>query len=459
MASSDGHSTLMFIRHRQAFLDRMEEGDLALFPGAELVTRNHDVDFPFRQHSDFWYLTGLREPSGMLMLAKGISDVPDETLFLQPRDELAEIWNGKRLGAEGAMEQLGFVAAAPVEGFRSRFVDLLPRAKRLWVSLGSSSSFDQIVLAAMAELRGKIRLGLEPPQILVDPRPELAQMRLYKSDEELELMRRAAAISSEAHTLAMAQCRPGMNECELEALIHYTFRRHGCDDAGWAYPSIVASGDNACILHYTNNDQPMRDGDVVLIDAGAEYRSYGADITRTFPVNGKFTPAQRDVYEVVLAAQKASLDFSRPGCTHAQVHEASVRTLADGLVQLKVLDESVDEIIERQTYRRWYMHNTGHWLGLDVHDAGRYREGGESVDLAPGMVMTIEPGLYFQSGDEGIPAELRGIGVRIEDAIHITGGAPEVLTAATPKEVAEVEEACANERAEPPTLEMDKLTQ
>ena len=448
----------MFSRHRQVFLDRMEEGDLALFPGAELVTRNHDVEFPFRQHSDFWYLTGLREPAGMLLLAKGLSDVPEETLFLQPRDELAEIWNGKRLGAEGAMEQLGFAAAAPIEEFRKRFAEVLPQAKRLWVSLGSNPSFDQTVLAAMTELRGKIRLGLEPPQILVDPRPELAQMRLYKSAEELELMRRAAAISSEAHTLAMAQCRPGMNECELEALIHYTFRRHGCDDAGWAYPSIVASGANACILHYTNNDQPMHDGDVVLIDAGAEYRSYAADITRSFPVNGKFTPAQRDVYEVVLAAQKASIELSRPGFTHAQVHEASVATLADGLLQLKVVEGSVEEIIEKQTYRRWYMHNTGHWLGLDVHDAGRYREGGESLKLAPSMVMTIEPGLYFQADDETIPAELRGIGVRIEDDVHITGGDPEILTAATPKEVAEVEEACAHERAEPPTLEMERLT-
>lgn len=448
----------MFAQHRQAFLDRMEDGDLALFPGAELVTRNHDVEFPFRQQSDFWYLTGLSEPSAMLLLAKGIGDLAPETLFLQPKDEMAEIWNGKRLGAEGAMEQLGFQAAAPIDEFEKRFAELLPKAKRLWVSLGMNARFDQQVLAALTALRGKLRIGLEPPQIMVDPRPELAQMRLFKSPAELDLLRKAAAISSEAHCLAMAQCRPGMNECELEALIHYTFRRHGCNDSGWAYPSIVAGGSNACILHYTNNDQPLRDGDVVLIDAGGEYQSYAADITRTFPVNGKFSAAQRDVYEVVLAAQNASIERSRPGCTHTEVHEASVKTLADGLLQLKVLQGSVDEVIESQSYRRWYMHNTGHWLGLDVHDAGRYKEGDASISLQPGMVMTVEPGLYFQADDETIPAELRGIGVRIEDDVHITGGEPEILTVATPKTVADVEEACAAERAVPPTLDTEMVT-
>lgn len=445
----------MFRSHRQAFLDQMEEGDLALFAGAQLVTRNHDVEFPFRQQSDFWYLTGLREPSGMLLMAKGVGELPSDTLFLQPRDELAEIWNGRRLGAEGAMEKLGFTAGAPIDDFVAKFHEALPKAKRLWVSWGMDARLDQLLLEAIRTTRPKIRLGLEPPQAMLDPKPVLAQMRLYKSAEELELMRRAASISSEAHTLAMAQCRPGMNECELEALLHYTFRRNGCDDSGWAYPSIVAAGANACILHYTNNDQPMQDGDLVLIDAGGEYQGYAADITRTFPVNGKFTPAQRDVYEVVLAAQKASLAVSHAGSTHGAVHDASVATLADGLVQLKVLEGSVEQIIEEKSYRRWYMHNTGHWLGLDVHDTGRYQQDGQSVKLEPSMVMTIEPGLYFQPDDESIPAELRGIGVRIEDDVHITGGEPEILTAATPKEVVEVEEACAAMRAEAPTMETE----
>lgn len=433
----------------------MEDGDLALFAGADLVTRNHDVEFPFRQQSDFWYLTGLREPKGVLMLAKGIDDLPQDTLFVQPRDELAEIWNGRRLGAEGAMEQLGFAAAAPIDDARARIVEALPRAKRLWVGLGSQPDFDTQVLSMLGEVRGKIRLGLQPPAIMLDPRPVLAEQRLYKSPQELELLRKAAAISSEAHTLAMAQCRPGMNECELEALLHYTFRRNGCDDAGWAYPSIVAAGDNACILHYTENNAVIQDGDLVLIDAGGEFQSYAADITRSFPANGKYTPAQRDVYEIVLAAQKASIEKSRTGFTHADVHEASVRVLTQGLVDLKLLEGEVDGLIEQQAYRAWYMHNTGHWLGLDVHDAGPYRQGEKSLSLEPGMVMTIEPGLYFQAKDERLPGALRGIGVRIEDDIHVTGGEPENLTAATPKEVADVEEACASDRLAPPTLETE----
>jgi len=448
----------MFAQHRQAFLDRMQDGDLALFAGAELAVRNHDVEFPFRQQSDFWYLTGLAEPQGMLLLAKGLDDVPESTLFVQPRDELAEVWNGRRLGPEGAMDQLDFEAAMPIDQFRARFGEVLSKAQRLWSTLGANQALDEIVLGGVRELRGKVRLGLEPPEALLDPRPLVAELRLFKSRDELELLRRSAAITVEAHSLAMAQCEPGRFEYELEALIHYTFRRHGCNDAGWAYPSIVAGGANACILHYTENNAEMRDGDLVLIDAGAEFQSYATDVTRTFPVNGKFSAAQRDVYEVVLAAQEASIEKSRTEFTHTDVHEASVRTLADGLLQLKVLTGSVDEVIESQSYRSWYMHNTGHWLGLDVHDAGRYRSEGKSIQLQPGMVMTVEPGLYFQPQDESIPAELRGIGVRIEDDIHITGGDPENLTVAAPKQVADVEEACAARRAAPPTLASEMIT-
>ena len=448
----------MFAQHRQAFLDLMEDGDLALFPGAELVTRNHDVDFPFRQQSDYWYLTGLSEPSSMLLMAKGIGDLAQETLFLQPRDELAEIWHGKRLGAEGAMESLGFQAAAPIEDFETHFAEWLPKAKRLWVSLGMNPAFDQKVLAALTALRGKLRIGLEPPQILVDPRPELAQLRLFKSPAELDLLRKVAAVSSEAHCLAMAQCRPGMNEYELEALIHYTFRRHGCNDSGWAYPSIVAGGSNACILHYTNNDQPLADGDVVLIDAGGEYQSlrsrYHADLPRKRQVQCRATRYLRGcsrsaegfdrTFTARLHAHRGARGERQDACRRSAAAQGAARFGGRGH--------------REPSYRSWYMHNTGHWLGLDVHDAGRYREGGSSISLQPGMVMTIEPGLYFQADDETIPAELRGIGVRIEDDVHITGGDPEILTIATPKEVADVEEACAAERAVPPTLDTEMVT-
>jgi Xaa-Pro aminopeptidase len=448
----------MFRSHRQAFLAQMDEGDLAIFPGSSLANRNHDVDFPFRQNSDFWYLTGLNEADAVLVLAKGLKDVPEECLYLLPRDELQEIWHGIRLGPEGAMEKLGLGAAAAIDDFAARFEEILPLSNRLWLTLGQKPALDRQVIQGLSDARRKIRLGLEPPTGVMDPRPVLNQMRLIKSHDELELMRKSAAISAEAHMLGMAQCKPGMYEYELEALLSYTFRRHGCNDAGWSYPAIVAGGANACILHYTNNDQVMQDGDLVLVDAGGEYQSYAADITRTYPINGKFSPAQRDVYEVVLAAQKASIQLSRPGHTHLDAHNESVKVLTDGLIQMGMLKGSLEQNIEEQTYRRWYMHNTGHWIGLDVHDAGRYKVDGESLKLEPGMVMTIEPGLYFQKNDESVPVEFRGIGIRIEDDIHITGDEPENLTAAVVKELADVEAACAAERVAPPTLETELVS-
>ncbi|MBC8406247.1 MAG: aminopeptidase P N-terminal domain-containing protein [Planctomycetes bacterium] len=443
----------MFPQHRQAFRAQMQDGDVALFPGATLANRNNDVDFPFRQQSDFWYLSGLNEPDGLMVFSKGINGAPDDALFVLPRDKKMEIWNGVRLGPEGAIGQLGFAEAYNLADFDAWFGDLLSKAKRLWYGLGQNTILDQKVIQMLAGLRRKIRLGMEPPHILMDPRPPLALQRSIKSPAEMELMRRAAAISSEGHLLAMAQCQPGTYEYELEALIHNTFRRHGSNDSGWSYPAIVAGGNNANILHYTANDQAVKDGDLVLIDAGAEYQGYAGDITRTFPVNGKFNPAQKEMYEVVLAALKASTEIARPGYTHEDIHNKSVEVLVDGLLQMKVLSGSAAEHIESGSYKNWYMHNTGHWIGLDVHDVGRYKVDGVSVGLEPGMVMTIEPGLYIQADDETVPAELRGNGIRIEDDIHITGGDPEVLTAAAPKEVADVEAACQAERIAPPTLE------
>jgi Xaa-Pro aminopeptidase len=443
----------MFPQHRQAFRAQMEDGDVALFPGAALANRNNDVDFPFRQQSDFWYLSGLHEPDALMVLCKGIDGAPDDALFVLPRDPKMEIWNGVRLGPEGAVGTLGFAEGYNLADFDAWFGDLLTKSKRLWYGLGQSSAVDGKVIGMLSELRRKIRLGLEPPHQILDPRPPLALQRAIKSETEMELMRKASAISAEGHLLAMAQCKPGSYEFELEAVIHNTFRRQGCADSGWSYPAIVAGGDNACILHYTANDQALRDGDLVLIDAGAEYHGYAGDITRTFPVNGKFSPAQKDVYQVVLNALKASTEIARPGYTHEDIHNKSVEVLVDGLLQMKVLTGSAAQIIEEGTYKNWYMHNTGHWIGLDVHDVGRYKVDGASIGLQPGMVMTIEPGLYFQENDETIPEEFRGIGVRIEDDIHITGGDPEVLTAAAPKEIADVEEACAAERIAPPTLE------
>lgn len=443
----------MFRRHRQAFLERMQEGDLALFPGATHVVRNHDVEYPFRQHSDFYYLTGCKEPDAVLLLAKGVEGVPEELLLVLPKDPERETWTGVRLGPEGARDQLGFGAAAPIEELGERVPEAVRNAGRLWYRLGEYPVMDEVVLSALREARKLARHGVEPPAGVLDTHAVLAEMRLFKDEDELALMRRAAAVSAEAHLLAMAQARPGGFEYEIEALINYTFRRHGCD--GWSYPAIVASGANACILHYTANDAELHDGDLFLIDAGAECGSYAADITRTFPVNGTFTPAQRDVYEAVLTAQKAAIDVAKPGVPFHRVHDTAVERLCEGLVELKVLTNPMDEILEKKLYREWYMHNTGHWIGLDVHDAGRYYDGGESRPLKEGMCMTVEPGLYFRPDDDRVPEALRGIGVRIEDDVQLTGSGCEILTVATPKEVADVEAACAAERVAPPTLDTE----
>lgn len=431
----------------------MEDGDLALFQGASMVTRNHDVEFPFRQQSSFWYLTGCNEADAALMLAKGIEGIPESTLFVLPRDPERETWLGRRMGPEGAVEQLGVEAAYNNEEFRARALEALGKAKRVWCLLGLYAEFDSFLTEAMQDLRAKSRLGLAPPEAVLDAGEVIHELRVCKSPEELAHLRKAAAITAEGHMLAMAQCQPGMMEYELEALLHYTFRRHGGEGGGWSYPAIVAGGDNACILHYNTNAMAMPDGGLVLIDAGAEYANYACDITRTFPVNGRFTPAQRDVYEVVLDAQRAAIDGVRVGERFHHAHDLSLRRLSEGLIELGVLQCSVEEAMETQAHKPWTIHNTSHYIGLDVHDCGVSMRAGESRRLEVGMVLTVEPGLYFPADDERVPEALRGIGIRIEDNIHVTGGEPENLTAATPKTVAEVEEACRAERVAPPTLE------
>ncbi len=445
----------MYLQHRQAFLERMEDGDLALFPGAGHVTRNHDVEYPFRQQSDYLYLTGHLEADGLLMLAKGLEDLPEATLFLLPRDPDRETWTGIRLGPEGARTQLGFEAAWPVEELPKRVTEAIYQAERLWYRVGEHDRTDELVGAALTAARNKSRLGIHPPAALMDPTLVLHDQRLHKTPDELTIMRKSAAVSAEAHLLAMAQAGHGVGEWELEALLDYTFRRHG--GSGWAYPSIVAGGPSACILHYTTNDAVLRDGELVLIDAGAEFEGYAADITRSFPVGGRFSEAQKRVYEIVLAAEKASIEKCAPGLPWAGVHDQSVRVLSEGLRELGVLEQPLDEIVEQELYKPWYMHNTSHWLGLDVHDAGAYTEGADPRPLAEGMCLTVEPGLYFPAEDERVPEEFRGIGIRIEDDVLITGGGHEVLTIACPKEIADVEAACAAERVMPPRLDTEMV--
>ena len=444
---------LLAARARAAFLDHMEDGDVALFAGAAMAARNHDVDHPFRQESGFWYLSACPEPEAWLILSKGIQEVPEAELFVLPRDRDREIWNGRRLGPEGARERLGFPAARANTEFATAAAQALSRARRAWVRLGAHAGLDQIVLPALRELRARVRLGLQPPETMLDPGPVLDELRLIKHEDELALMRQAASITAQGHLLAMAAAAPDVGEWEIEALLSYTFRRNGGDGGGWAYPAIVAGGKNACILHYNTNHMRLNAGELLLIDAGAEFGSYAGDVTRTFPVDGTYRPAQRAVYEVVLAAQLAAIDLCLAGTPFEQVHEATVDELCRGLVELGVHPGPWQACKEQKDYRRWYMHNTSHWLGLDVHDAGRYREDGVSRALQPGMVLTVEPGLYFQPDDDTVPEEFRGLGVRIEDDVHVTGGAPEVLTAAIPKRVADVEAACSSELPAMPSLE------
>jgi len=443
----------MFQQHRKAFLEGMEAGDLALFPGAGLVTRNHDIEFPFRQESGFYYLTGFQEPDAILMLAREVPGLPAATLFVLPRDRERETWTGRRMGPEGVREKLGFEAAAPVDEAEAALLAALPKARRLWYRLGDHVALDKLVLSGLSDLRKKVRLGLAPPSTLLDPGVLLHELRLFKSREEVDWMRRAAAVSAEAHLLAMALAAPGVWEYEMEALLHYVFRRHGGE--GWSYPSIVAGGPNACILHYSTNHCRLRDGDLVLVDAGAEFRTYAADITRTYPVQGRFSPVQRDVYQIVLEAQKTAIEKVAPGTAFHDVHAVALRRLCEGLRELGVLKASLGEILEKKLYKDWYMHNTSHWIGLDVHDAGPYYKEGKSRPLEEGMCLTVEPGLYFPPDDERLPEALRGIGIRIEDDILVTGGGRENLTVATPKEVADVEAACAAERVMPPTLDTE----
>jgi Xaa-Pro aminopeptidase len=431
----------MFADHRKKFFSHMQDGDVAIFAGAKHCVRNHDVDFRFRQQSTFWYLTGCPESDAYLILSKGIEGVPEECLYVLPKDPLQETWHGRRLGAEGAQSKLGFLAARENTSFHDDAVQVISSCKRLWFAVGEGE-LDALVEEQIKSLRQKARLGESAPEVLLDPLPVISELRLIKSSEEIGLMERAATISANAHLLAMSQAKPGMHEYEIEALMHHYYRAHGCDGDGWAYPSIVASGVNACILHYTENNVRLNANELILIDSGAEYSTYGADITRTFPISNKFTTTQSDIYQVVLNAQEAVIEASTVGQPFHDGHQLATKVLTQGLLDLKILKGSLEDCLAQESYKRFTIHNTSHWLGLDVHDCGAYFIDGVSRPLEPGMVFTVEPGLYFSPDDETIPEHFRGIGVRIEDDILITDAGPKVLTAEVPKKIEEVEEAC-----------------
>jgi Xaa-Pro aminopeptidase len=434
----------MHAEHRSRFLEELTQlGAAAIVPAAEPKIRNFDSEYRYRPDSDFWYLTGFAEPGACLvLLPERAGSAAQSVLFLRERDPRQEVWTGRRLGVEAAPQALGVDAAYPIGELWTRLGELLAGYPRVVYKTGVDAERDRRVLEVLARERAKVRSLTPAPGELVDPGPTLHELRLRKSPAELACMRRAAAISAEAHREAMRAARPGMGEHEIDALLWYTFLRRGA--TGSAYANIVAGGANACVLHYVQNDMPLGAGELLLIDAGAEVEYYASDVTRTFPVDGRFTPDQRALYEVVLEAQRDSLDATRPGATLVQLHEIAVRTLCAGLVRLGLLEGPAERVFDEGLYQRFYMHRTGHWLGLDVHDCGAYVTDGAPRPLEPGMVITVEPGLYVAPDDEGVEPRWRGIGIRIEDDVVVTPDGCEVLTAAIPKEVADVEAACAN---------------
>jgi Xaa-Pro aminopeptidase len=418
---------------RERLLAQTGDG-IVVLPTAPEKLRNRDAHHPYRFDSYFWYLTGFPEPEAVLVLVGGAQ--PQSILFCRDKHEEREIWDGYRYGPQGAREAFGFDAAYPIAELDARLGDLLVDRTALWYSLGHDAEWDARITVALNAVRDQARAGKRAPAEIRDLHVPLDAMRLTKDVHELDAMRRAAAISSAGHARAMHACRPGMAEYELEAELTYEFRRRGAE--AHAYTPIVAGGLNACVLHYVSNDKLLNDHSLVLIDAGCEVEGYAADITRTFPVNGRFSPAQRDVYEIVLAAQAAAIAAIRPGSHFMEPHQAALRVLAQGMLDLRLLAGTLDGVIESEAYKRFYMHRTGHWLGLDVHDAGEYKGGDTWATLAPGMTLTVEPGFYIRPGAD-IPMELAGIGIRIEDDVLVTGQGCEVYTSA-PKTVAEIEE-------------------
>lgn len=424
-----------FAARRAALMKDIGPGAVALLPAARVHLRNRDVDYPYRQDSDFWYLSGFQEPEALLVLAPG-RDRGEYLLFCRDRDPEREQWDGYRAGPDGAREQFGADDAFPMDDVGDILPGILEQAERVFYTIGLQPDFDERLIGWLNELRAKARSGTHAPSQIHSLEPLLHDMRLYKSDAEVALMRHAAEVSAEAHQRAMLFCAPGKTEYQLAAEIRHTFESAAMQPA---YSSIVGGGEHACILHYVENDAPLNDGDLVLIDAGAEHQHYAADITRTFPVNGRFTEPQRAIYELVLAAQLAAIDAVKPGKSWNAAHEAAVQVLTAGLVDLGLLSGDVETLIEDEAYKPFYMHRTGHWLGMDVHDVGEYKIDNEWRLLEAGMVLTVEPGLYIQAGMPGVDERWWNIGVRIEDDVLVTETGNEVLSAAAPKSVDAIE--------------------
>jgi Xaa-Pro aminopeptidase len=427
---------LMIRPHLKEFLRRMAPKSVAIIPGAHDTRRSNDTHYRFRQDSDFFYLTGFEEPDALAVVR--LDGDKKYTLFVRPRDPEREIWDGRRAGVEGAKSEFGAEDSFPIEEFESKLTDFLDGTEVLYYRLGVDQDLDNTIIKEIARMRSLNRKPVNPPQTIIDPATIIHEMRVLKSAEELEIMQEAADIAAEAHCEAMKAVRPGMQEYEVEALIEQVFRRHGA--AGPAYTSIIGGGPNATVLHYINNDGQLRDGELLLVDAGAEYKGYASDITRTFPINGRYTKPQREIYDLVLKAQMSCVEMVRPGVTHDQLKQHSIEVLTDGMVELGLLEGKTEDLIKEKKYEKFYMHGLGHMIGIDVHDVGRYYFGQESRALEPGVVMTVEPGIYIAPDTKDIPEKYLGIGVRIEDDVLCTSNGPKVLTTKVPKLADEIEE-------------------
>ncbi len=424
---------------RRKVLSRQLKGGVAIVPTAPERMRNRDSDYPYRFDSYFYYLTGFGEPESVFVLVGGKN--PRAILFCREKNPERELWDGVRCGPRAARKTYGFDETWPIEMLDEKLPQLLANKDSVYYPTGMDASWDTRVIGWVNQVRGQARSGVSAPGDIRDIRVILDEMRLIKDDHEIGVMRRAAAISAAAHCRAMQATRPGRMEFEIEAELLHEFRRNGSQFP--AYSSIVAGGANACILHYRENDARLKRGDILLIDAGCELDGYASDITRSFPVDGRFSKAQREIYELVLAAQAAAITSVRPGKSWQAPHDAAVRVLVRGFIKLGLCKGSVSNVMASGDYRRFYMHRTGHWLGLDVHDAGEYKQGGAWKTLRPGMVLTVEPGCYIRPAPN-VPKQYWNIGIRIEDDVLVTKTGCEVITAAAPKTVAQIEALMAN---------------
>jgi len=425
-----------FKRRRRQFMRMMGPNSIAIIPTAPTVTRNRDVEYRFRPDSDFHYLTGFPEPEAVAVLIPG-REHGEYILFCRERDKKREMWDGSRAGQEGACEIYGADDSFPIGDLNDILPRMLEQCERVFYAMGFNPDLDKHLGEWVNDIRNHSRSGMHGPLEFVALDHYLHDMRLYKSRAEIKAMRTAARITAKAHKRAMQVCQPGMTEYQLEAEINHEFARHGARHE--AYPSIVGGGNNACVLHYIENTDVLNDGDLVLIDAGCEYDYYAADITRTFPVNGTFTAPQRELYELILEAQEAAIKKVKPGNHWNDPHEAAIKTVTKGLVELGILKGSVPKLIKDKGYEKYYVHRTGHWLGMDVHDVGDYKIDGEWRLLEPGMALTIEPGIYIPKGTRGIDARWRSIGIRIEDDVLVTKDGYDILSKDAPKTIQEIE--------------------